>query len=137
MAADHWMLNAWSGAQAPAFATLAAACFREAYASLHESDDLDAYCERHYSLEASRALLEKLATSAAELERFFGRSPEQIDRTDGLRLTFKAAQGDEIVHLRPSGNAPELRCYAEASTESRAAELVTENLGRAAAAKEA
>ncbi len=43
-----------------------------------------------------------------------------IDHTDGLRLTF--ANG-EIVHLRPSGNAPELRCYNEADSAARAREL--------------
>ncbi|WP_331711231.1 phosphohexomutase domain-containing protein [endosymbiont of unidentified scaly snail isolate Monju] len=43
-----------------------------------------------------------------------------IDHTDGLRLTF--ANG-EIVHLRPSGNAPELRCYNEAASAARAREL--------------
>jgi len=44
----------------------------------------------------------------------------EINRIDGLRLTF--ANGD-IVHLRPSGNAPELRCYAEAESEARAQAL--------------
>jgi phosphomannomutase len=44
-----------------------------------------------------------------------------VDRTDGLRVTFA---GGDIVHLRPSGNAPELRCYVEAGTESRAAALL-------------
>ena len=39
------------------------------------------------------------------------------DITDGLRITFASG---EIVHLRPSGNAPELRCYAEADTVARA-----------------
>ncbi len=39
------------------------------------------------------------------------------DDTDGLRITFASG---EIVHLRPSGNAPELRCYAEADTAERA-----------------
>lgn len=34
-----------------------------------------------------------------------------IDCTDGLRLTLS---DNTIMHLRPSGNAPELRCYAEA-----------------------
>ncbi len=43
-----------------------------------------------------------------------------IDRTDGVRMTF---ENDEIIHLRPSGNAPEFRCYNEAATESRVAEL--------------
>ena len=36
-----------------------------------------------------------------------------IDQTDGLRVTFDSG---DIVHLRPSGNAPELRCYAEADS---------------------
>lgn len=40
-----------------------------------------------------------------------------IDETDGLRAIF--SNGD-IVHLRPSGNAPELRCYAESDTQLRA-----------------
>ena len=43
-----------------------------------------------------------------------------LDLTDGLRFTF--ASGD-IVHLRLSGNAPELRCYADASSPERAEQL--------------
>ena len=42
-----------------------------------------------------------------------------LDATDGLRITFK---NQEVIHLRPSGNAPELRCYTEAHTPQRAAE---------------
>jgi hypothetical protein len=37
-----------------------------------------------------------------------------------LRIVF--ANG-EIIHLRPSGNAPEFRCYAEASSDARAREI--------------
>jgi phosphomannomutase len=37
------------------------------------------------------------------------------------------------VHLRPSGNAPELRCYAEADDESRARALCDACLARIAA----
>jgi len=40
-----------------------------------------------------------------------------IDHTDGVRATFA---NEEVIHLRPSGNAPEFRCYAEAATEERA-----------------
>ena len=43
-----------------------------------------------------------------------------LDITDGLRITFRSG---EIVHIRPSGNAPELRCYTEADTAPRAAAL--------------
>ncbi|QWL65361.1 phosphomannomutase [Aeromonas jandaei] len=40
---------------------------------------------------------------------------------DGLRLTFDDGR---IVHFRPSGNAPELRCYAEADNVDSAIETV-------------
>jgi phosphomannomutase len=40
-----------------------------------------------------------------------------IDRTDGVRITFASG---EIAHLRPSGNAPELRAYTEAASAERA-----------------
>jgi phosphomannomutase len=45
-----------------------------------------------------------------------------LNRTDGLRITFA---NEEIIHLRPSGNAPEFRCYAEAATDGRAREITT------------
>jgi len=45
----------------------------------------------------------------------------EIDETDGLRIGFAAG---DIVHLRPSGNAPELRCYVEADSEGRATALL-------------
>lgn len=49
-----------------------------------------------------------------------GREVTAINRTDGVRITFS---NGEIVHLRPSGNAPEFRCYTEASSEARTQEL--------------
>lgn len=48
-----------------------------------------------------------------------------VDKTDGLRLTF---QSGDIAHLRASGNAPELRCYAEADSEARAKEITSRML---------
>ena len=48
-----------------------------------------------------------------------------IDDTDGLRITLA---DDRIVHLRPSGNAPELRCYAEAGNYLEAKECATTSL---------
>lgn len=50
-----------------------------------------------------------------------------IDQTDGVR--FSLDNGD-IVHLRPSGNAPELRCYAEAANEMQAREYVVRILNK-------
>ena len=71
----------------------------------------------------SHALLDRLlAEPAAASELLAPQSGEVVttDTTDGLRMTF--ANGD-IVHLRPSGNAPELRCYAESESVERATEL--------------
>lgn len=44
-----------------------------------------------------------------------------IDNTDGLRITLDSG---DVVHLRPSGNAPELRCYTESSSQECALKLV-------------
>jgi phosphomannomutase len=43
-----------------------------------------------------------------------------VDHTDGVRVTFGSG---EIAHLRPSGNAPELRAYTEADSVERAREM--------------
>ncbi len=45
----------------------------------------------------------------------------RLDLTDGVRMVFSSA---DIVHLRASGNAPELRVYVEAGTPERARELL-------------
>lgn len=57
------------------------------------------------------------------LEETFGGQFGKVastDTTDGLRITFESG---EVVHLRPSGNAPEFRCYNEAASEARALEM--------------
>lgn len=43
--------------------------------------------------------------------------PVTFEYTDGVRITL---DNDDIVHLRPSGNAPEFRCYSESSSEDKA-----------------
>ena len=48
---------------------------------------------------------------------------ETIDLTDGLRVNF--ATGD-VIHLRPSGNAPEFRIYTQSDSEARAQEVMTQ-----------
>lgn len=50
-----------------------------------------------------------------------------IDQTDGAR--FFLSNGD-IFHLRPSGNAPELRCYTESSNEATAKVYVIDILNK-------
>lgn len=51
-----------------------------------------------------------------QLATLFGPA-RSVDHTDGLRITFA---NEEVVHLRPSGNAPEFRCYTEADSAARA-----------------
>lgn len=65
---------------------------------------------------------------AAAVEAVFGAafgSVRSIDTVDGLRITF---ENGEIVHVRPSGNAPELRCYTEADSDARARAVNAEAL---------
>ena len=76
----------------------------------------------------SLRILERFAgaDAAALLAPFFPAAAgfggiARIDRTDGLRIHF--ANGD-IAHIRPSGNADELRLYAVADTPARADEIV-------------
>jgi phosphomannomutase len=56
------------------------------------------------------------AVVAARFRPHFGELATS-DFTDGARYTF--ADGT-VVHLRPSGNAPEFRCYTEADSEAAA-----------------
>jgi phosphomannomutase len=57
----------------------------------------------------------------------FGAAEEAVNTDDGLRMTL--ANG-RIVHLRPSGNAPELRCYVEAETPVLADEMLSQGLAQ-------
>jgi phosphomannomutase len=85
---------------------------------------------QNFPTQDSRELVDRLyAEPVAASELLAPQSGElvAIDNTDGLRMTF--ANGD-IVHLRPSGNAPELRCYAESESVERATELCKSCLER-------
>ena len=83
----------------------------------------------------SQALLSALqegegAQVLARATELFGElagTAKAFDTTDGLRITF---EGGDIIHLRPSGNAPELRCYTESATPERAVSLNAEALAR-------
>lgn len=72
---------------------------------------------------AGQALVAGLSTDAEARARFFAPigGIRAIDLTDGLRVTM---HNGDIVHLRPSGNAPEMRIYSEAPTQAEALSLV-------------
>jgi len=78
---------------------------------------------KDFPTDEARVRIQGLSGDAASIEAVFGHlcgKVKHIDTTDGLRISFENA---EIIHLRPSGNAPELRCYNEAATPERAQEL--------------
>ena len=78
---------------------------------------------KEFPTEQARARIQALSGDVGAIEAAFGQLCGKVkvtDTTDGLRIGF--ANG-EIVHLRPSGNAPELRCYNEAATPQRVQEL--------------
>ncbi|MCF7816757.1 MAG: phosphomannomutase [Kiritimatiellales bacterium] len=75
-----------------------------------------------FPTENSRLILQKFEDISA-INEAFGESfgpIKSIDNTDGLRITF---QSMEVLHMRPSGNAPEFRCYNEADSEERVQEM--------------
>ena len=83
-----------------------------------------------FPTETSRKILLELAASSSSVDELLdGLCGKLIgtDQTDGLRITLEC---NEIVHFRPSGNAPELRCYAEAATQERSEFLVLNCLQR-------
>ena len=77
-------------------------------------------------MDISLRLIDRLTHKADRRAAFFGRCETGLDTTDGLRLTF----GDEVVHLRLSGNAPELRIYSEAADVDRSRALVLDAIDR-------
>lgn len=85
---------------------------------------------KNFPTEKSKQILLRALTSPREfLEEIFSGAVcyQEIDQTDGIRFTL--SNGD-VVHLRPSGNAPELRCYTEAEDESQAKKNVQLVLGK-------
>ncbi|WP_239496242.1 phosphomannomutase [Salinicola peritrichatus] len=84
---------------------------------------------KEFPTERSLALLANWRNDLPAMRQALGLEFPVIDANsiDGLRVTL---ENREIVHLRPSGNAPELRCYVESQSEERASALVERVLAR-------
>lgn len=79
---------------------------------------------------AARALLAAFETRPARLDALLGALGEcraATDRTDGLRIALASGR---VLHMRPSGNAPEFRLYAEAEGPDGAERLLRQGLDR-------
>lgn len=85
----------------------------------------------NFGTERQEALMDWLNRSAVgsqhehrgeEFSKIAGAALVSVDKLDGTRMKFA---NERIIHLRPSGNAPELRCYSEAEDKS-VARLINE-----------
>ncbi len=77
-------------------------------------------------LDSMRILSPLQSASTEDLQNFMislgvsGFNVSHVNATDGLRIY---SEKGEVIHFRPSGNEPALRCYAEAGSAERAAYL--------------
>lgn len=86
-----------------------------------------------FPVEKSASLMKHLREDRANLERFIeplGRISAVSD-VDGLRVTLEEGG---VIHLRPSGNAPEMRCYVEANSLENASRLLANGMQLVSAA---
>ncbi len=86
---------------------------------------------KNFATETSQQLMQKytggiedknkqrIETDFPELVQQLGHI-SNINTLDGLRITF---ENEAIIHFRPSGNAPEFRCYSESDSEKSAEEI--------------
>lgn len=85
---------------------------------------------QNFATEKSKEIIESFKSDINKLKdtfTFLNSNILKTDTTDGLRIYF---EDDYIVHLRPSGNAPEFRCYIEASKETEAKNLLSKMIKR-------
>ncbi|MBN8949696.1 MULTISPECIES: phosphomannomutase [unclassified Rhizobium] len=82
----------------------------------------------NFPVETSAALMAYLRASDANLADFLKPVAAVASKSDidGLRVTLV---DNRIIHFRPSGNAPEMRCYVEASSEDEAKASLEQGLG--------
>ena len=100
-----------------------AALLRQQPARFTAADRLqDVPTER--SMELVRRLTDDSSRRASFIETLGG-VEASLDLTDGLRMTLNDKR---VIHLRPSGNAPELRLYVEAETSEAATSLLDRGL---------
>jgi phosphomannomutase len=81
---------------------------------------------KRQSYSAQQPLAQEMEQKRRNFAQFFSTrdgfgSVQRINSLDGLRVWF---EGGDIVHIRPSGNAPQLRAYSNSNTPKRAEQIV-------------
>ena len=83
-----------------------------------------------FPVEVSKRLVQRFSANGAdvrrELETYFDEAHgfgkvTDVNTLDGVKISF--SNGD-VAHMRPSGNAPQLRIYSVADSQERADEIV-------------
>lgn len=82
---------------------------------------------QNFPTEKSKIIIENAKNNPIELLRLIGFNEEISDLNviDGLRITLS---NSNIIHLRSSGNSPEIRCYSEANDEETARGITEKTL---------
>ncbi|MBB4122881.1 phosphomannomutase [Martelella radicis] len=96
-------------------------------ASAYSLPVADADRIKDFAQERSAALMAFLRERDENLSAFLEPVGTVAGRSDidGLRVTLDDGR---IIHFRPSGNAPEMRCYVEAETAEAARDLLKQGL---------
>lgn len=81
----------------------------------------------NFPLAVSAALMAHLRSGREQLARFISSlgTIADVSDIDGLRITLRDGR---VIHFRPSGNAPEMRCYVEAPDAAVAKALLKSGL---------
>lgn len=81
----------------------------------------------HFPLAVSGAFMAHLRDNPGNLSALLAPigTVKSVSDIDGLRVTLS---GGHILHFRPSGNAPEMRCYVEAENRTAAKNLLAKGL---------
>ena len=85
---------------------------------------------KDFATDKSKALIAELTTQPEKVASELGfTAVNNVNTTDGLRITMsRDGNSGDVVHFRPSGNAPELRCYVEAASTQAAQQLLSKAL---------
>ena len=110
----------------PALMLLAAAKEKPIYELVNALPQRYTYSDRiqNFETEKSSSILSQAKEDSQQFINKLGFNNsivESVNLTDGFRVSL--INGD-IIHLRSSGNAPELRCYVESTSMDNACYLV-------------